>query len=474
MGEHNNKGRKSMGIPLKTLIIEDSEDDALLVVRALQQGGYDPAYERVDTAGAMSKALEREAWDIIVSDYSMPHFSGLAALALYKEKGLDTPFIVVSGTIGEETAAATMVSGANDYVMKKNLSRLIPAVRRELKEAESRRERKRGEEALKSSEQKYRNIFENVVEGIFQTTSEGRFLTANPSLAHISGYSSPEELIEAITDIKRQVFRNPDGRDEFLRTLQEKGIIKDFEVQLNKKGGGTFWASINARAIKDEAGKVHHYEGTMEDITSRKDVENELKQTLERLRKSLIGTIQAMSLMVETRDPYTAGHQKRVSRLARAIAQEMALPNNVVDIIRMGGIIHDIGKISIPAEILSKPTNLTDVEFSLIKVHSQAGYDVLKDVGLPYPAAEMVLQHHERLDGSGYPLGLKNGEILLEAQIIAVADVVEATSSSRPYRPARGIDVALKEIEKNRGVLYNSEVVEACLKLFREQGFKFE
>jgi putative nucleotidyltransferase with HDIG domain len=181
-----------------------------------------------------------------------------------------------------------------------------------------------------------------------------------------------------------------------------------------------------------------------------------------------------LSSTVETRDPYTAGHQRKVSNLARTIAQEMGLSSDTVDIIRMAGIIHDIGKISVPAEILSKPGKISDVEMKLIKVHSKSGYDILKDVGLPYPIAEVVIQHHERLDGSGYPQGLKDSQILLEARIISVADVVEAISSFRPYRPGFGIDVALEEIEKNKGILYDAEVVEACLKLFREKGFGFE
>jgi HD-GYP domain-containing protein (c-di-GMP phosphodiesterase class II) len=226
--------------------------------------------------------------------------------------------------------------------------------------------------------------------------------------------------------------------------------------------------------LKDVAGKVICFEGTTEDITARKLAEEELKATLEKLRRSLAGTIQAMSLTVETRDPYTAGHQRRVANLARAIAQEMNLPGDTVNNIHMAGNIHDIGKISIPAEILVKPTKLTDIEMSLIKVHSQSGYDILKDVELPYPIAEMVLQHHERLDGSGYPQGLKGDQILLEARILCVADVTEAIASHRPYRPARGIEAALEEIEKNKGILYDAGVVEACIKLFREMGFKFE
>jgi putative nucleotidyltransferase with HDIG domain len=177
---------------------------------------------------------------------------------------------------------------------------------------------------------------------------------------------------------------------------------------------------------------------------------------------------------IERRDPYTAGHQIRSATLARTIATEMGLSQEKIDGIRVAGSIHDIGKLSIPAEILSKPTKLSEVEFSLIKEHSRSGYEILKDVESPWPLAEIVYQHHERMDGSGYPRNLKGEEILIEARILAVADVVEAMASHRPYRPGLGIDAALNEIEKNRGIFYDNTVADACLRLFREKGFKLE
>ena len=187
----------------------------------------------------------------------------------------------------------------------------------------------------------------------------------------------------------------------------------------------------------------------------------------------MTGTLQLISQTVEIRDPYTAGHQKRVSSLARSIAQEMGLSQAVTNAIRMAGAIHDIGKMSVPADILTRPFTLSEMEMDLVKIHPRTGYDILKDSELSDPVAEIVLQHHERLDGSGYPQGLKGDQILLEAQIIAVADVVETMASHRPYRPALGIDAALDKIEKNIGTLYNAEVSRACLRLFRERGFTF-
>ena len=213
------------------------------------------------------------------------------------------------------------------------------------------------------------------------------------------------------------------------------------------------------------------YQGIVRDVTKQKHNEKELKQTLETLRKSIGGVTQAMSTIVESRDPYTAGHQKRVADLARAIAQEMGLAQEQIDAVRLAGMLHDIGKIAIPAEILTNPGKLTEKTFALIKDHPQTGYDILHEIEFPYRVAEIILQHHESVNGTGYPRGLSGKKIMMEARIISVADVVEAMASHRPYRPSLGIDLALAEIEKNRGIFYDDAAVDACLRLFREKGF---
>jgi len=200
----------------------------------------------------------------------------------------------------------------------------------------------------------------------------------------------------------------------------------------------------------------------------------ELQRTTEVLRRTLGGTIRAMAMTVETRDPYTAGHQRRVADLARAIATEMGLPKEQVEGIRMAATIHDIGKITVPTDILNKPAKLSEHEFGIVRGHPKVGHDVLKTIEFPWPIAQMIFQHHERMNGSGYPQGLSGEEIILEARILAVADVVEAMASHRPYRPARGIDEALEEISQNKGILYNLKVVDACLRLFTEKGFKLD
>jgi PAS domain S-box-containing protein/putative nucleotidyltransferase with HDIG domain len=715
---------------LSILIVEDSEDDALLIIRQFKKAGYDTIFKRVETAYQMKTALKDASWDLVISDYNLPEFDAPSALTLLQESGQDIPFIVVSGVIGEETAIALMKAGANDYVMKNNLMRLIPAVNRALGEAQTRRAKQQAEEALFESEAKYRTVVESSLVGVY-IIQDSLLCFVNKRWCEIYGYTYDEivnkvgpldltppedkKIVEEnirkrlsreidhieyetramrkdgtiifvkvlgsftlyrgrpaisgtvidITEHKRseetlrisqaqlfdamdlarivywevdptdnafifndafyafygttaeqeggylmpreeyvQRFVHPDDL-QLIRQIVEQNITKtdseslpNFEHRIIRRDGEVRHIQVRVCVVKDDSGRVakryganqditerknievalaeseERYRTAMEcsndgiaigkgglnvyvnrkllemfgfekpeevlgkpasiiarpedrkllmemnrkrqkgeyvpdkyefrglhkdgralfievsaaifmyrgephslaflrDITSRKKVEEELVETTEKLRKSLAGTLQAMAHTVEIRDPDTAGHEKRVSALARSIAQEMGLSDGVVNSIRMAGAIHDIGKMSVPAEILSKPTKLSEIEMGLIKIHSQAGYDILTDSQLPYPVAEIVLQHHERLDGSGYPQGLRGDAILLEAQIIAVADTVEAMASHRPYRPALGIDTALEQIAKDKGILYNADVVKACLHLFKEKGFTF-
>ena len=202
-------------------------------------------------------------------------------------------------------------------------------------------------------------------------------------------------------------------------------------------------------------------------------LEKELKQTFKKLQKIIEGTANIITKVVETRDPYSIGHQQRVSKLATAIAQEMKLPQDKIGGTKIASLVHDIGKVNLPTEIISKPSKLIEVEFNLVKNYPKVGYDILKKVDFPWPIAEIVLQHQEKIDGSGYPRGLKGDEICIEAKILGVANVVEAMSSYKSYRPALSIDEALAEIVKNKNILFDPKVVDTCIKLFKEKGFKF-
>ncbi len=252
------------------------------------------------------------------------------------------------------------------------------------------------------------------------------------------------------------------------------GKTHNHQSKVELKNGKTIYLRGTSNVVsRDKNGFPDAVIKISKDVTNKIEAGEELQKTMAKLRQNLAGTIQAMSLIIETRDLYTAGHQRRATDLARAIAQEMGLSEDQVDGIRMAGVIHDLGKICIPSEILSKPGEITDVEYNLIKSHPRAGYEILKEIDFQWPIAEIVLQHHERLDGSGYPYGLSGKDILLEARVIAVADVVEAMSSHRPYRAALGIEQAFEEITRNRGSLYDPEVVDASLNLFTNKGFQF-
>ncbi len=335
-------------------------------------------------------------------------------------------------------------------------------------------DRKRAEERLQESERRYRGIFESAIEGIYQTTPAGAYISVNPAFAEMFGFASPEEMIRQVKDIGKELYVDPADRERLKAAIADPGYVKGFEAEVRRRDGTPFWISINVHAVRDARGAIVRLEGTNTDITERKKSQQDLLTTAKRLRRLLAGTVQAISMAVETRDPYTSGHQRRTASLARAIAAEMRFDADRVDFVRIVATIHDIGKIAVPAEILSKPSKLSDLEFRMIMVHAQAGYDILKDVEFPWPVAEVILQHHERMDGSGYPHGLSGDDILLEARVLAVADTVEAMASHRPYRPRLGIDHALEEISRNRGTLYDPEVVDVCLRLFREKNYQVE
>lgn len=328
--------------------------------------------------------------------------------------------------------------------------------------------RKTAEEELRKSEEKYRNIFENAVMGIYQVTPGGRYLSANHVLARIHGYDSPEEMISSIADIS-QLYVDPGRRAELKQAIEEQGYVKAFEIIMRRRDGSLHWVSNTAQAVRDEQGRILCYEGTIEDITSRKLAEESVKQ----LKQTLSGTLRALSQSIEMREPGIAGHHKRVSRLAGVLARAIGLDESVAESVATAGLVHDIGNMSIPSEILSKPGKLSELEQSFVRIHPRSGYDILKETGLPYPVAEIVLQHHERMNGSGYPQSLKGKDILIEARILAVADVIEAMTFPRPYRPPRGIDAALEEIKTNKGTLYDPHIVEACLVLFKTKKFQF-
>jgi PAS domain S-box-containing protein/putative nucleotidyltransferase with HDIG domain len=707
---------------VKVLVVEDSEDDARLAMGALRSAGFDASYERVDGAAAMQAALVRPGWDAVIADYRMPGFSGLEALAILKASGLDIPFILVSGTIGEDTVVEAMTAGASDYVMKSDLWRLAPALERELQEAAMRAEHRRAQRELAESEERFRSLaamssdfywetdtehritqrdpgskpsavrefhrneqfgrrrwelpylspdeagwrahraaldahlpfrgfeisrpgmdgaprhitlsgdpmfdacgafkgyrgvgsdFTNrkqaeialhsnterlqmLVESsplaIYTRDADGLLTTWNPAAERLYGWKASEVLgrplpsvpddaraesdglrrrllagepfikyegprrqrdgstvhidaflgplhdasgnisgiVAIVADVTEQKRAQEDLRaaEEQFRGLVEQALTGIYIIQdgrlayVNQRFAEIFgyaaagemigldplslvveadrgtvaenlrrciegevqslsytFAGVRGDGPVFDAGvhgsrATHHGKpaviGLIQDISEKKRAEEQIGRYVAQLERAFMRTVEVATSLSEMRDPYTAGHERRVAEIAVAIGAELGFDARRREGLRVAGYLHDIGKIAVPTEILAKPGRLSAAEFTLIQAHPQAGYEVLKGVEFPWPVAEVVLQHHERLDGSGYPRSLKGEAILLEARIMAVADVVEAMSSHRPYRPGLGIDKALAEIERGRGSVYDTAVADACLKLFREKAY---
>jgi len=295
------------------------------------------------------------------------------------------------------------------------------------------------------------------------------FLDVNEAAIAHYGYARSEWLAMRITDI-----RPADEVPRVLKNIQSRRAhpFSRNEIWTHiKKDGTPIKVEIAAHSIhfRDRDARVV----TALDVTRSLEVERRELAHLRRIEEAMHGTVTAMTRLVELRDPYTAGHERRVAALSVAIGDELGFDSERREGLMLGASVHDIGKIAIPADMLSKPGKLTDVEYEYIKSHAVAGYELLKDIVFPWPLAEMTYQHHERMDGSGYPRGLKGDEIMLEARILAVADTVEAMASHRPYRPALGISIALEEIESHAGTLYDPDVAATCLRLFREKGYSF-
>ncbi len=463
-----------MPTPIRVLILEDRLSDAELVLHELDRSGFDVEWTRVDNESDFIAHLD-PSLDVILADYTLPQFDALQALRLVQDRGLAVPFIVVTGSISEEVAVTCMREGASDYLLKDRLTRLGQAVSHAIHERSLQEEKQRAEDAVRESEEKYRTLVEQSLQGL--VIAQGlppRLVYANAALAEMLGYSVEE--LRGLESIGVAALIHQEDREYFFTRyeslLSGATPLPGYEVRSNRKDGATRSLLVSATRIEYQGKPA--VQATFVDVTDRTLVQEELQRSLEKLQKAMEGIVEAMALAAEVRDPHTAGHQRRVAQLASAIASELGLPEDRVQGIRMAALIHDIGKIYAPAEILSKPGQLTELEFGLIKTHPQVGRDILKTVEFPWPIAEIVYQHHEALDGSGYPEGLSGEEITLDARILAVADVVEAMSSHRPYRAALGIETALEEVSRNRGVLYDPDVVDACLLLLRVKGFHFE
>jgi PAS domain S-box-containing protein/putative nucleotidyltransferase with HDIG domain len=338
-------------------------------------------------------------------------------------------------------------------------------------------QRKEIEIELQKTTLQNQRILDRLQDAYFQVDLSGIIRIANPAAASIFGYPSNREMLglPAVT-----LYADPKDRERLYGELKKKGEIKDYDFLGLRADGTSFSCSTHVQIIRDDEGKINGVESLCRDITEYKKLEEGIKRQRDILEESnkklehmLEQSVNAISRIGELRDAYTAGHQRRVQELSCAIARYMGLSEEDIVILSYGALIHDIGKIYISSDILNKPGKITDLEYQILQTHAEYGYNVINSIDFPERIPMMVHQHHERMDGSGYPQGLQGDQIILESRILAVADVVEAMTSQRPYRAALGLEAALDEIMLYKGSKYDEAVVTSCVHLFKEKIFSF-
>ncbi len=466
------------------LVVDDEEPIRNMVRQMLELFGY-----RCLCAAGVPEArlcLKDNDVHLVLCDINMPGESGLEFVKEVITGYPDTATVMVTGIDDPNVAEDAIGSGAYDYIIKpfdhrEMLISVTNALSRRQLEHDNRIYRLRLESLveertaeLQQSEARLRGIFEAAEHVAFilagGTGAEAPITEFSRGAEKLLGYTSEEVLGRPLSVLLLPPIEDvtPEGYNTAINSA-----ARSIEISIVRKGGEKAFAILTVYPLISPTWKVTAVLYVAIDISERKWAEKELKSSMARLKEALGGTIEAIAKTMETRDPYTAGHEQRVAELAAAIGDEIGLSPDRMEGLKMAGMVHDLGKASIPVAILSKPGRINPIEYELIKMHSATGYEILKEIKFPWPIALMVLQHHERLDGSGYPNGIKGDTILLESRILGVADVVEAMSSHRPYRPARGIEAALAEVEGKKGILYDEEIVDACLRLFREKGFRF-
>lgn len=375
--------------PLKILLVEDNPGDVRLIREMLTEAGNDLfELEYADRLITGLRCLAEGDIDVILLDLGLPDSQRFDTFARVHAQAPEVPIILLTALDDEVLAMKAVRQGAQDYLIKGEVDSdlLSRTIRYAI-------ERKRTEEALRASEEKYRVLVENANEAII-VAQDGMFKFANPKAVQITAYSKEE-----LTSGSFVKFIYPDDQEmvmeRHLKKLKGEELPHPYSFRIIDKEGNIKWLEINAVLITWEGRPA--ILNFLIDITERKKAQEKLRRSLKKLRKSLGAVIQAMALTVEMRDAYTAGHQRRMTDLARAIATEMQLSEHHIDGIRMAGTIHDIGKIGVPAEILNRPIHLTDIEFNLIKIHPLVGYNILKQIKFPWPVAKIVLQHHERM-----------------------------------------------------------------------------
>ncbi|MBC8385173.1 MAG: response regulator [Candidatus Cloacimonetes bacterium] len=427
------------------LIVEDE----ILIAKDLKQLLVKIGYDVLDILSTGKQAIKFSAKnlpDLVIMDIHLEgKMDGIEAAGIITEKH-KIPIIYLTANADKTTLTKAAQTNPYGYIIKPFMEIELKAV------LEIAFHKIQYDLELQKSEEKFRNLIDDNRDGMVVVNHKGIVLFAN-------------KAVEALMERKKDDLID----QNFGFPITSKQLI-ELEIQTKSKRKKI----VEMHTVKTEWDKEKAFLASLRDISRRKKMELQLMESNKKLKSLVQEIISGFVSTVEMRDPYTSGHQKRVAKLAAAIGKELELSQDTIDGLRFAAQIHDIGKIRIPSEILNKPAILSDVEYELIKSHPEDGFEILKNIDFPWPIARIILQHHERIDGSSYPFGLKDDKIMLEAKIICVSDVVEAISAHRPYRPAYSIETALAEIAKFRGIHYDDKIVDACSNLFMNKGFTLE
>ncbi len=453
----------------RIMLVDDEKIIAEDLMRSLENMNYEVAEVISSGEYAVEKASEIKP-DLILMDIKLNgEMDGIEAAKIIRDRH-NIPIIYLTAYADDNILEKAAKSIPFGYLVKPFEDRELKAtIEMAFYKVDLDRELRKNKDFLLE-------VVDNVPSSIYAKDKNGRYIIANKHLANVY-HSNPRDMVgKTDFDFVEDSIIGKEEAKQFMKhdqkVFQDDRMVKIPEEKFTDQNGKVKWFTTTKVPLLSPDGKELVL-GVATDITDRKKMEDDLKESYRKMQQLLEETVNGLVSALEKRDPYTAGHQKRVSKLATAIATEMELPTETVNGIRIAALVHDIGKIYVPAEILSKPGRLTEVEFNLIKTHPKAGYDILSKINFPWPVAEIVYQHHERLNGTGYPRGLEGDDIILESRILNVADVMEAIASNRPYRPALGIESAIKEIETKKGIDFDEDISNVCIKLFRENKFQF-
>jgi PAS domain S-box-containing protein len=472
----------------RIMVVEDEAVISMEIQERLTKMGHSICGTAASGEEAVSTATAKRPDLILMDVHLRGEVDGVQTAQQIRDR-IEVPVIYLTAFADDRTVERARLTEPFGYLIK-------PFSEKELYAAIETALYKHAMEAkLRDSERRYSTTVRCIADCVIVTDTDMRITLMNPAAQSATGWKQEEAVGKKL----EEVFKIVDEKalipveSPMAETIRQRVVMNlTAPVLLITKNGDKVPVEDSAAPMVDEKGVLTGAVMVFRDITERKRAEAaikrafdsleervreqtaELRTSFDKLGRAMEGTIQALATMVEARDRYTAGHQVRVADLACTIARQMGFPESRIPIIRIAGLIHDVGKVCVPTEILNKPAPLSPIEFEIVKQHPKAAYDVLEKIEFPWSIADIVLQHHERVNGSGYPSGLRGDQMHLEARILAVADVVEAMSSHRPYRAALGTDKGLEEVSNGKGTLFDPAVVDACLHVFRQGGFKFK